>query len=335
MDRQRQLLVRRVIALGVGVLILILLLLGVRGCLNARQERGFENYVSDLGSVVTQANQLSQEFFSRLQDPPAGLTELQLEAEIASDRGTAESLLQRVEGLDVPDQLATAQDELVQAFELRRDALAGIAEDIPTALGNEGRIDATQRIAGDMRAFLASDVLFERARLDIAEVLDSEGVAGKVDPSVFLPEPVDRWLDDLQLATVLSVFAGDTDNAGKGVRGLTLLSTSVGDTPLAADTENTVSLGNDPPELTVEVQNSGEVEESDVLVRYVLSGGAAPLEGEAQIPNLDSQGIESVTIGFESVPDTDVPLTLEVEVFPVPGEAITDNNGATYPITFN
>ena len=130
---------RRVIALGVGVLILILLLLGVRGCLNARKERGFENYVSDLGGIVTQSNQLSQDFFGRLEDPPKGLTELQLEAEITTDRGTAESLLQRAEGLDVPDELADAQDELVQAFELRRDGLAGIAEDIPTALGNEGR----------------------------------------------------------------------------------------------------------------------------------------------------------------------------------------------------
>ena len=71
-ERQRQVFIRRVIALGVGVLILILLLLGVRGCLNARKERGFENYVSDLGGIVTQSNQLSQTFFGRLEDPPKG-----------------------------------------------------------------------------------------------------------------------------------------------------------------------------------------------------------------------------------------------------------------------
>ena len=44
-ERQRQLMLRRVIALVVGVLLIILLLLAVRGCLNARKERGFENYV--------------------------------------------------------------------------------------------------------------------------------------------------------------------------------------------------------------------------------------------------------------------------------------------------
>jgi hypothetical protein len=40
---QRQIFVRRLIALGAGILVVILLLLAVRGCLDARKERGFEN----------------------------------------------------------------------------------------------------------------------------------------------------------------------------------------------------------------------------------------------------------------------------------------------------
>ena len=133
---------RRVIALGVGVLILILLLLGVRGCLNARKERG-ENYVSDLDGIVDQSNQLSQEFFGRLEDPPRGLAGLQLEAEITTDRGTAESLLQRVEGLDVPDELSDAQD-LLQSFELRT-ALPGSPR---TSRPRSGMRGATTRSSG-------------------------------------------------------------------------------------------------------------------------------------------------------------------------------------------
>ncbi|MQA73022.1 MAG: hypothetical protein GEU88_01495 [Solirubrobacterales bacterium] len=325
---------RRVIALGVGVLIVILLLLAVRGCLNARKERGFENYASDLGAIATQANQLSAEFFGRLQDPPKNLSEVNLEAEIASDRGSAEGLLDRVEGLDVPDQVSGAQDELVQAFELRRDALAGIAEDIPAALGNEDRSGALARIAGDMRAFLASDVLYERARLEIQGVLEDEGIDDEVPASVFLPEPATRWLDELELSTVLSTFATNT-GAVKGVHGLALLSASIDDTPLTADAENTVSLGKDPPELTVEIQNQGDSVEKDVVVSYSISGGAVPIEGQQTIPSLDAQGIREQAIGFESEPETDTPLTLRVEVLPVPGETVTDNNTFTYTVTFN
>jgi hypothetical protein len=54
---------RRLIALGVGALVVVLLLLAVKGCLNARKERGFENYASDLSSIVVNSNQLSAEFF--------------------------------------------------------------------------------------------------------------------------------------------------------------------------------------------------------------------------------------------------------------------------------
>ena len=69
----------------------------------------------------------------------------------------------------------------MQAFELRRDGLAGIAEDIPTALGNEGRSDAIDRIVGDMEAFLASDVLYERAQAEHpGRARPAENIAGEV-----------------------------------------------------------------------------------------------------------------------------------------------------------
>lgn len=325
---------RRVIALGVGVLLIILLLLAVKGCLNARKERGFESYVSDLQSIVEQSNQLSTEFFTRLEDPPADVDPLTLEAQIASDRGSAEGLLQRVEGLDAPSDLSEAQTELVQAFELRRDALAGIADDIPTALGNEGRNEAIERLTEDMRALLASDVLFARAHGDIQTVLTEENIAGEITDSVFLPEPVERWLDHLQLTTVLSTFAADAGTTD-GIHGLALLSTSIDNTPLTADADNSVSLGSGPPEITIEVQNQGDQEEKEVAVSYSLSGGAVPFEGEDTVPSLDASGIEKVTLQLEDAPDTDIALTLEVEVLPVLGEEVADNNAATYTVTFN
>ncbi|MDX6584098.1 MAG: hypothetical protein QOI10_3282 [Solirubrobacterales bacterium] len=325
---------RRVIALGVGVLIIILLLLGVKGCLNARKERGFENYVSDLSDIVTQSNRVAAEFFHRLLEPPANTDELTLEAQIASDRGSAESLLQRVQSLDTPGELSDAQTELEQSFELRRDALAGIAADIPTALGNQDRNAAIDRIAGDMRAFLASDVLFARAQHDTETVLHDQNITTKVPDSVFLPEPVDRWLDPAQLIVVLNNFASGA-GAVQGVHGLALLSTTVDKTPLTADADNPVSLGNDPPTISIEVQNQGDQEESQVTVSYTMSGGAVPLNGEATIDKLDASGIASAKLVLEDMPDTGVPLTLEVQVLPVLGEEVADNNTATYTVTFN
>ncbi|MGH2951506.1 MAG: hypothetical protein ACRDKX_05625 [Solirubrobacterales bacterium] len=320
------------VALGVGVLAVILLLLAVRGCLDARKERGFENYLSDLGSIVTQSNQLSTNFFTRLADPPRNLDELALEADVAADRSTAEGLLQRVQSLDTPDELAGAQQDLVLAFELRRDALAQIASAIPTALGEEGRAEATDQIAQEMQTFLASDVLYERARGETQAVLDAEAIAGNVPQSRFLSDP-ERFIDDLELTSILSAFAAEAGAATPGVHGLALLSTSVGNTPLTADSENTVNLRG-TPELELEVQNQGDSEETDILISFELSGGTQPAEGEVTIPRLDSQGIETANLPIDPEPETGVPLTLEVTALPVPGEQVVDNNTATYTVTF-
>ena len=189
---------RRLFALVIGAVVLVLLLFAIRGCLDARKERSFENYLRDLSALVTTSNQLSAEFFARLEDP-GETSASDFTAQLGSSRGTGEDLLQRAEGLDPPGDLSEAQEDLVLAFELRRDGLSSIVEQIPTALGNEGRGEAFGQIALDMRQFLASDVLYERAKAGIEEVLAEEELPGEVPSSVFLTD-TDRWLDELQLA---------------------------------------------------------------------------------------------------------------------------------------
>ena len=324
------------VALGAAVLIVILLLLGIRGCLDARKERGFENYVSDLGAIAAESQQLSDDFFGRLQDPPQGLDELGIEAQIATDRGTAEGLLQRVEGLDTPDELGEAQAELVEAFTLRRDGLAGIADDIPTALGDEGRVDALSRMVGDMEAFLASDVLYRRAQADIEAVLNEQQVDGNVPGSEFLPEPHSLWLDRVDLAGTLVTFATEAGVASPGTHGLALLGVRLDNTDLIPDSENTISL-RDPSsfELAADVQNQGDTQEKEVVVSYTLSGAGTSFDGESTIGGIDAQGTDETTIRVDAEPNTGVPLTLQVEVIPVVGESIFDNNAATYTVIFD
>src|SRR5688500_16195019 len=150
---------RRLIAFAIGAGVVVLLLFAIRGCLDARKERNFENYLRDLSALVTTSNQLSSEFFNRLSDPGEA-SETQFTDQLGSSRGTGEDLLRRAEGLDSPDELNQAQEDLVLAFELRRDGLSSIVEQIPVALGNEDRQDAFTQIAADMRQFLASDVLY-------------------------------------------------------------------------------------------------------------------------------------------------------------------------------
>ena len=123
---------------------------------------------------------------------------------------------------------------------------------------------------------------------------------------------------------MLSTFAGSTGAADGRPRAGALLSTSIDNTQLTADADTTVSIGKDTPVIKVEVQNQGDQEEKEVAVSYSLSGGAVPLEGEGTIARLDASGIDDVTIPLDDAPRPDVPLTLEVEVLPVPGEEVAD-----------
>ncbi len=324
---------RRALAFGIGVVVIVLLLLAVRGCLDARKERAFENYLRDLDSLVTTSSQLSDDFFSRFRDP-GGATELEFQAQLGSSRGTSEDLLNRVQGLDSPDELSEAQQDLELAFELRRDGVTSVVEQTEAALGEKGSKDATSQISTDMRQFLASDVLYARAHAEIVSVLDEQELEGDVPSSNFLPEPIEPWLDDLEIARLLAQVAGETGAAGGATRGTELSTVTLrpGNIPLTPDTLNTASRV--PTEIEVGVLNGGTTQETDVAVSYELLGSTEPIEGEATIPRIDA-GVEgSVAIPVQGEIPEDDDLTLIVTVFPVAGESIVENNELAFQVRF-
>ncbi len=334
-DRQRPFLARRILALGFGVLIIVLLVLGIRGCLNARADRGFENYVRDLASIATESDQLSDEFFGRLEDP-GDLTELSLKAEIAADRGTAENLLERVQSLDAPDELAEAQGELELAYELRRDGIDGIADEIDTALAKQGSDDATAVIANNMRYFLASDVLYGRSKVQIDDELEAQDIVAdaKLSEQPFLPNPPEEWILPENLGSNLGgVTSGGTGEC-TGVCGIAVVDggVSAGGTVLTADALTNVA-GGPPYELEVQVQNQGESEVTDVGVDFTLSGGET-IEGSGSISRIDIGATETAKLNIQPDPASGEELELEVTAVPVEGEQIEDNNTATFTVVF-
>ncbi len=331
-DRQRQILVRRAIAVGVIVVVLILIVLGIRGCLNARKTRSFENYVSDLRAITVQTNQLSGDFFGTLSDP-GNASPVDFEGEIATDRGTAQDLANRVDGLDNPGELGDAQNELELAYNLRAQALSGISSQVSTALGNPGpdRTKAITQITDYMRYFLASDVLYKQAQGAIDAELSDQGIDERAPASVFMTDP-SRWLDPLQVASSLSAVS--TKQAAAGSHGVAIVQTSVkpGNVILSSDTPTTVpAKGTD---FEVEVSNQGSATEKGVGVSYSLTGGPHTIQGTATSPEIAVGALQTADLPIRPQPEQGVELTLEVTVLPVPGETITTNNRFTYQLTF-
>ena len=321
-------------AAGVGILILILLILGFRGCLNARKERSFENYVSDLSSIAAETQNLSQQFFKRLQSP-SGLSPLEFEAEVKADRGAMEGLLDRAEGLDAPDELAEAQDLIVLSYELRRDALAAVSELLPTALGDQGSAKAINGIADEMKTFLASDVLYGKAQEQIEAELTDQEIA--YDPEAepistqFLPDEP-NWLDPNEVADALGGSASSDEEAAPGLHGLGLVEGGVILQPTGAAIADAVPVtaAADGAELEVQVENQGDNDESDVVVSYELDGGET---GEETIDEIAAGEIATVNLPIDGA-ESGSTQELTVSVEPVPGEEIEENNTLTTEVTW-
>ncbi len=321
---------RRLAAVGFGLLFVILVAVGIRGCLNAKKERTFENYVADLTALTTESNNLSESFFGRLEDP-GDLSALQFEAEVKADRGTAEGLFDRARGLEAPDELQEANDLVTLTFQLRRDALAVISDEIATAFAREGSEEAIAVIASQMKVLLASDVLYGRAQTLIDQGLKEEQIDTEVPASVFVPAPP-NWLDPDVIADALGqVQDSASASATPGVHGLALVGTTLLPNGIALESGTEATAPADGAELQVEVQNQGESEESDLTVSYETDAGGA---GEGTIGSIAPQETASASIPIEPPPTAGESVTLTVSVEEVPGEEIGDNNVATYQVSF-
>jgi CARDB len=325
--RRQQFLVRRLIGVGVGLAFLILIVIAFRGCLEARSDRGLRNYATDVGTIMQESQQRGQDFFEQLSGP-SGSSSLDVSNQIRGDRDLSQALLDRAEKLDVPGQMNDANAAVIQTLTLRRDALNAIAENLGQATATAQTADAIEKITDQMGSLYASDVLWTQiAAPDIKEVLADEDVDAPALPAGnFMPEDATDYLDQTKLVEKLNGVVGQPTTGGS--HGLALYHTSVGDTQLSPDSTTTVPL--DANEVTVQVQNQGDSDETGVSV--VVSINGTELDGTIQA--LDAGEIGNVKIPLTTKPQPGTETTIEVVVQPVPGEQVSDNNTATYPVVF-
>jgi hypothetical protein len=313
--------------LGAGLLILILLVLGVRGCLNARKERALSDYAGNVTQIVEETDQTSKSFFDKLSDP-GSLSVTDFVAEVNADRSAMDNYESRVDALDTPGDMADAQDALELVYDLRASAMTEIADKMSTALGDVGSEKATAAIANQMGKLYASDVLYATVvRPEIDRVLADNGIEGEdVPESVFVPDGT-QWLDEDAIAEALAAVSGSTSAATPGVHGLGLLSTSINGTELTPEGTSSV-VSEETPEVEVEVQNQGESTENGVTVSVTVNGKT--LVGD--ISSIEAGATETVVIPLTPAPQGEA--TLEVEAEPVPGEEVSENNEASYTVVF-
>src|SRR5439155_3727991 len=179
-DRQT-LMVRRGLAAGVGLLVVILLVLGVRGCLNARKHQAIKDYVRDVGALAQESDRESRDLFQLLSGQTGGREQaVDVENTLNTYRVNSAQLVDRARDLSHPDELNQAQRYLLETLEFRRDGLAQIADALPQALGDQQRRQGTDKVTADLQAFLTSDVVYsQRFAPNLQGVLADQSLRGE------------------------------------------------------------------------------------------------------------------------------------------------------------
>lgn len=315
---------RRGLALGGGLILLILLVLGVKGCLDARANRALEDYAEDVTQIVEETQQTSKSFFTKLEDPGnASVTDFV--DQVNADRSAMDTYKSRIEDLDAPGDMGGAQANLELVYQLRAGAMDEIANKMPTALGDAGAEKAVTGIAKQMQKLLAADVVYEQVvRPEVDGVLANNGISDSDLPKdTFLPD--EKWLDESEVGEALGAISGNSTGDVSGVHGTELSAVTVNGTELVEGAPATIS-AEEGVELEASVQNQGESTENGVTVSVSFEGNT--IKGE--IDELPVGETGTAVIPLTPTPSGEV--TLEVIVEAVPGEQVTENNEATYAL---
>lgn len=314
---------RRGLALGGGLVLLILIVLGVKGCLDARANRELSDYARNVTQIVEETEQTSKSFFEKLENPGnASVTDFV--DQVDASRSAVDAYATRIDDLGTPGDMSRAQSNLELVYELRANAMDEIAEKMSTALGDAGADKAMEGIAKQMQKLLAADVVYEQVvRPEVDGVLASNGISDSDLPkSTFLPD--EKWLEESTVSDALGGISGGGADVS-GVHGTELAGVLVNGTELVEGAPATIA-GEEGVEVEVQVQNQGESTESGVTVTVSYEGSTV----KGEIDEIAVGEIGSTTIPLTPTPSGEV--TMEVEVEAVADETLTENNEASYTL---
>ena len=332
-----------------GLLILLLLFFGVRACNNSRHKDALREYYNRVTQIGNESQQTGASFFKQM-DRAGSTSATELYQSILGYKGSAEQSLKQAQALNVPGDMSAAQQAFLISLELRRDGLQAISDNVKNALGDEGENadQALKNIAGQMRAFDASDVLYNARTQPFMQsaLRDSDVTVSKIPPSQFLREI--SWVAPQYVAQKLGkrlstgADGGDgssTDKnqtTGPGLHGTGLNATVYGGVTLSPTASNRLTYVKGQA-FQVSFTNQGDNDEFNVKVSLKIalaSGTGSPITINKTLPQIAKGEKATVELPLNREPPLGAVVNVSVNVAGVPGEKITGNNKATYPTLF-
>ncbi len=323
---------RRAIAFGALLIIVLLLALGIHSCDVSSTNSALQNYTTQVSSLNQRSTQTGARLFSDLGHAASAGSPTAVQNQIDQELSNAQSQLKEAQNMSVPDQVKSGNSKFVLALQMRADGISNIANEIQPALGSSATQDDINRIAEQTARFYASDVLYKQyAAPAIAGAVNAAGVRfSPLDAGQFVPDV--QWLTPSYINARLHGATPTTSNTkpAPGIHGHKLNSVTVAGTPLTPGGTATVP-ASPAPTFTLSFTNTGTDKETNIVCKVTVNGTG--VTGQAVVPQ-DSPGQTSTcNVKLSATPPTGT-QTVVAQIERVPGETTVVRNSQTFTITF-
>jgi hypothetical protein len=328
---QQAIQVRRAIALGALVVIILLIALGVHSCQVSATNSALQDYANSFSSLNSQSASNGKSFFNTLgQASSANATNVQ--NQVNQTLTDEKQVLSKAKALSVPDQVKTAHAKFVQALQMRVDGVGNIAKQIQPALSGNASQTAVNDLAAETAVLYGSDVIYKRYA--VPELVGALHAAG----TRFSPINGDQFVTNVQWVLPsfiaqqlhINVPGAAPTHVAPGLHGHSLTSVSVAGTTLQTGSTNTVP-ASPIPTFTLDFNNGGTNNETNVKCKVTING--SNVSGTATVPETFAGKNASCQVKLNAAPPTGT-QSVVATVEKVPGEHNVSNNSITYTITF-
>jgi hypothetical protein len=328
-------LLRLVLLIALAIFVVIVLVFWIQSCRSESKTNAYRDYMEDMKAIGDASQQLSRDLDEQLTTP--GTRKADLVSAIQGLTDNQEQIVRNAEQVDPPGPLREEHEAAVEALQFRVSGLSGLAAAFRDTPDTRDDADVAALLAAQAERLVASDVIWDDLfREPARQELVRQGISGVAVPDSNAIVTPDLASQRSMVQLVQRLDAAATGGTPTGLHGTSLVSTVVlpaGD-QLDASTENVVEASSDLA-FRVNVLNSGDSQEVGIKVTLTIQKTPDPITQTREIRVINAGETKSVTFENIGQPQLGPTTPVRVEIAPVPGEARTTNNSATYRVVFS
>ncbi len=318
-----------------AILVIVLLVFWVESCQGSGKKKSYSTYMEKVSTIANDSVAISKQLRTAL--TTAGIKPNALAQKLNGLAQQQQQDLAATDQLKPPGPIRQQSISMQEALQLRVKGLRGLSDTFRRTAGSKNATGAAAQLALYGQRLVSSDTVWlDLFRIPAIAELKDQGITG-------VAVPASKFVDDPSFGTpgywkpVFERVNGSVPKPGTtgGFRGTMLVSTKAlpSGTVLSTSQETTVKAGTNLG-FEVTVEDSGDSQEVGIKVTLTIEQ-ASPITQTQVIDSINPGQQKTVTFtNLQNVEYTSK-VTVKVDVAPVPGEARTDNNSASYPVIFS